>query len=267
MPIKMNTIQEAKPSSGTFNLTKFEYDDASLISENWATDCETEYEDDMSTSSWSSDDDDVYELNDEDQSCAHGMDEYSDTSHQIMKSINPKEFFKYVLNSKGMSPVECPTNSIKNYFLPMTTVNIDSYDTEMSLAIRREDLKTLRRIQKSGRTLQCCNKFHESVVHTVCRRGSIRALKFLVQEGGVSMRLRCESGRTPLHDACWTASPNFDLIKILIEECPEFLYITDNRGYSPLCYVPVEVWGKWCQFLVENHTILLPKSVQMENKI
>merc|ERR1712154_754735 len=89
----------------------------------------------------------------------------------------------------------------------------------------------------------------ESVVHTACRRGAAEVLRFFMDEAGVSVRVKCDCGRTPLHDACWTHRPNFELIKMLITECPDLLIITDNRNFTPLQYVRQEQYPEWRAFL------------------
>ena len=58
-----------------------------------------------------------------------------------------------------------------------------------------------------------------------------------MNEAKVSIRVRDEGGRTPLHDAAWTDRPNFDLVKIILKDSPELMFVKDDRRYSPLSYV------------------------------
>jgi hypothetical protein len=138
---------------------------------------------------------------------------------------------------------------------------ISSYDMDVATAVRNEDLRVLSRIHRKGKTLQCCNRFGESIVHTVCRRGSIKILQFLMDTAQISLKVKCDYGRTPLHDACWTRDPNFELIAIVVKECPDFLWMTDKRGFTPLTYVQRDQWGMWCVFLEEHKLILKPKVI------
>jgi hypothetical protein len=140
-------------------------------------------------------------------------------------------------------------NTTQTFFLPVTAQSIEAYDMQVVQAVRNSDIATLRQLLKSGRTLQCGNKFGESIVHTCCRRGSVDVLKFLLQEAGVSCRVTCDYGRTPLHDACWTSTPNFELVDLLLQQSPDLLHVTDVRGFLPLAYVRQEHWDDWCHYL------------------
>ena len=75
-------------------------------------------------------------------------------------------------------------------------------------------------------------------------------------EANVNIRVCCDSGRTPLHDACWTSKPDFSIVRLLLKECPDFLRIKDKRGFSPLAYVPHGQWGEWGDFLEKNKDLL-----------
>merc|ERR1712125_283841 len=129
----------------------------------------------------------------------------------------------------------------------------------MGDAFRRNDLDAIKSFHCQGRLLQCCNKFGESVIHLTCRRGSYDILNFLIDEAKVSILVRDDSGRTPLHDACWTSTPNYDLITLLLEHCPDLLLISDNRNFTPLNYVPSVLWTKWSKYLEEKKHLLRPK--------
>lgn len=68
-------------------------------------------------------------------------------------------------------------------------------------------------------------------------------------DAGSSVQVSDDFGRTPLHDACWTASPNFETISLLLEKDPWLLSITDCRGSTPLGYVRKAHWAVWNGFL------------------
>jgi ankyrin repeat protein len=97
--------------------------------------------------------------------------------------------------------------------------------------------------------MQCGNKFGETIIHAAARRHSAEVAKFLLDECNVCPRVCCDSGRTPLHDACWTVNPNFDVVTLLLDKCPDLLYITDKRGFTPMQYIRQELWGQWCHYL------------------
>jgi hypothetical protein len=175
---------------------------------------------------------------------------------------NPDDFLKFVVKETfGTCPEKVPSSEIPDYFLQITPEMISSYDMDVATAVRNEDMRVLSRMQRKGKPLQCCNRFGESIVHTVCRRGSTKLLQFLLDRANVSMKVMCDYGRTPLHDACWTRAPNFEMIAIVVEECPDFLWMTDKRGFTPLNYVQKDQWGIWCVFLEEHKLLLKPKVV------
>jgi ankyrin repeat protein len=126
------------------------------------------------------------------------------------------------------------------------------------------DLDMMKEHERTGGTLQCCNKFHESILHTICRRGHVHLLKHILEkkeEGTtkVSIRLRDDYGRTPLHDAAWTDKPNFELVTLLLQACPDLLLIADQRGFTPMAYVGRQRWEEWCVFLEQNKELLTPQ--------
>lgn len=168
--------------------------------------------------------------------------------------IKPEDFLKSLLMYEG---VEFKTFAAlelgDKFFVPVTPEAVAAYDMDVVMDIRNGDVQALRAKKDAGRLLQVCNKFGESVVHTVARRGSsLHVLKFLMEEANVSCQVCCDCGRTPLADACWTSNPNFELIGYLLDKCPDLLYITDTRGFTPLAYASREHYGVWCKFLKER---------------
>jgi ankyrin repeat protein len=91
------------------------------------------------------------------------------------------------------------TLSVANFFHEHTPEQIAAYDNETCGAARSDDLDALRALHRSGKTLQCSNRFGESLIHIACRRGSLPVIAFLLDEAGVSIRVRDDCGRTPLH--------------------------------------------------------------------
>ena len=73
-------------------------------------------------------------------------------------------------------------------------------------------------------------------------------VKFFTEEGKVNIQCRDDFGRTPLHDACWSGAPNFELMDLLISLCPALLLMSDKRGHAPLQYVRREDWPLWINF-------------------
>lgn len=145
---------------------------------------------------------------------------------------------------------------LENFFMEQRFDEI-GYDAEVITAIRNQDIGTLRKMHQAGRSLQCSNRFGESLLHMACRRGFVEVVDFLLHEAGVSIRIRDDYGRTPLHDACWTAEPNFQLMEMLVQEAPQLLWVRDKRNDPPLNYVRREHWPDWTTFLKTQKTNIM----------
>lgn len=141
---------------------------------------------------------------------------------------------------------------LKNFFREPTQEDIESYDVTVIGAVRSRNIETLRTIHSNGKSLHGCNKFGESLIHMACRRGFTDVVKFLVEEAGVNVKIRDDYGRTPLHDACWTTQPHFDLIDLLLLKDPRLLFICDARGFAPFQYTRREHWDRWKLYLRTN---------------
>ena len=51
-------------------------------------------------------------------------------------------------------------------------------------------------------------------------------------------------------------NPNFDLIQFILNQSPELLFITDNRGFTALRYIPQSCWEPWCDFIEDSLSFL-----------
>jgi hypothetical protein len=171
---------------------------------------------------------------------------------------SPKETITNILKKQGRDIhfVHCD-NVPNNYFVKGTT---SSYSTQLMAAVRAGDIETVRYLHDVKHyNLQCANKFQESIVHTVARRGYTDILMYLHSMAGVSLRVCCDGGRNALHDACWTGTPNFDVINIIVNDSPDLFYIMDKRNNSPLDYIPKEAYGAWNEWLHTNVHLLVPR--------
>lgn len=154
---------------------------------------------------------------------------------------------------RHLSRLEAPESA----FLGVTDDRVAAHSKQLTDAARRSDLKELKHLYKEGRNLQACNKFGESIVHIVCRRGNPEVLSFLIDRANVSLMVRDDMCKNPLHDAMWTDKPSFEMVKILMRAAPKLLFAKDKRGMSPLAYIPRPRWGEWCQFLENNKDLVL----------
>jgi len=157
------------------------------------------------------------------------------------------------------SIVKSDSTSFKCYdsFSKPTDKELAAYDIQVVSAIRNCNLQKLKELHQGGKTMNACNQFGESLMHMACRRGDVNIVKFMLSCKDVKVNVRDDYGRTPMHDACWTSTPNFEVMELLLEAVgPELLFVKDVRGHSPFCYARREHWGEWVAFLTKNKEIL-----------
>ena len=68
-------------------------------------------------------------------------------------------------------------------------------------------------------------------------------------EARLSVQVTNDFGRTLLHDACWKSTPNFDTVRMLLDQDLWLPCIVDCRGSAPFCYVRKAHWAAWIKFL------------------
>jgi hypothetical protein len=91
-----------------------------------------------------------------------------------------------------------------------------------------------------------------------------KVAKFFIQDADVPLQVRDDYGRNPMHDACWNAQPNFEVVDMILDICPDLLYIKDRRGFTPLAYARKEDWGKWkSYFSKKSPQMLAPRLIQL----
>ncbi|CAN0366601.1 unnamed protein product, partial [Laminaria digitata] len=76
-----------------------------------------------------------------------------------------------------------------------------------------------------------------------------RACSQVLLSHGGSLRICDDYGKTPLHDAFWTAEPRFDLVSMMLGLDWKLLRAADVRGATPLRYAKKGHWRGWCAFL------------------
>lgn len=186
---------------------------------------------------------------------------------QLNETLNiqkPDSVLKSMIAEKGFDYKTFEALNLKDFFVEVTEDVIKAYEMDVIKAVRENDIETLRDFNQAGRKLQCANKFGDSIVHTACRRGSLEIVQFLLKEAKLSCKVCCDYGRTSLHDACWTSSPNFKVIDELLDACPDLLYTKDKRGFTPLDYARPGQYDDWCKYLSERGADrLLPKELEL----
>ncbi|GFH53509.1 hypothetical protein CTEN210_09985 [Chaetoceros tenuissimus] len=187
------------------------------------------------------------------------VDEADDTEND--EDLDVCALYLEILKSKGyedwsfLSFEDVP----EDFFTTMTQENFDGYTSEILNAVRGNDLEKLRSLNENGHCMQCCNKFGESILHLAARRGNAEVINFLLNEANISSTIKDDYGRTPIHDACWVVSTDFQIIQMFLMQCPDMLLIKDKRGFSPLQYVNKKSKSLWKRFLTENQDLLIPK--------
>jgi hypothetical protein len=172
--------------------------------------------------------------------------------------IRPADFVMSAFKANGVNIAKLALETDATFILP-TEERITAYKSDTLLAVRQDNLEKLRELHAAGANLECCNKFGENLISLACRRGYTDIVEFLVKEAKISLHVRDDYKRTPLHDACWTPEPNFEILDLLIREVPEHLILRDVRGFTPFDYVRANHWSKWVKFLWERKNRLRPK--------
>jgi ankyrin repeat protein len=171
------------------------------------------------------------------------------------RESSPQEYLMDTLKSMGSVVQIYSSLEMKGFFAAPTKEEISAYGIDVITAIGASDIKKLREYHESGRPLKSSNKFGESLLHLACRRGFVDVTSFLIKDAGVTVRVIDDYGRTPLHDACWTCEPNFELFELLVTACPDLLFMRDRRGNTPLEYARREQWGAYIKFLSERQEL------------
>lgn len=163
-----------------------------------------------------------------------------------------------LLSSYGLQARTFQSDDLPGFFQEVHENDLKAYDSDALNAIRTSDMETLREFLRQGRPLKCSNQFGESLLHLACRKGLVQVVKFLLVEAGVPANVRDDMGRSPLHDAFWTPSPNFELVDVILQQCPDLLLICDKRGHPPLAYTRKDHWKVWNQYLQSRQHLLKP---------
>merc|ERR1712238_190721 len=104
--------------------------------------------------------------------------------------------------------------------------------------------------------LRSCNQFGENLLHLACRMGiQLEILEYLLEEAQVKVNVRDRFGRTPLHNACMSALPNFQNLDYLIACQPRMVLFEDDNGKIPFDLIPQRCFERWTRFLSEQNIL------------
>jgi ankyrin repeat protein len=174
------------------------------------------------------------------------------------ENSSPQEYLMEIVKNRGIDVQIQDSLQIQGFFSEYTEEEVSFYNADVLNAIRNQDIGKLREFHASGRPLKCSNSFGESLIHMACRRGFFDVVSFLIREAKVPVRVRDDYGRTILHDAAWTCEPNFELLELILTECPDLLYMRDRRGDTPISYARKSHWHAWKKFLKQNADLVIP---------
>lgn len=147
---------------------------------------------------------------------------------------------------------------LDDFFSAVTDEQMANYSMNVVGLARDNKVSDLREFYqgKGFEALDCYNRFGEGLLNLTCRRGFAEMTNFLLTEAGLSVRVRDDYGRTPLHDACWNAEPQLEIARWIIERDPSLFLVADRRGYSPFQYARKSDWAVWRKFLFDNRSCL-----------
>lgn len=178
-----------------------------------------------------------------------------------VEAQKPKGFLKSNLLSLGVETTFTSCQDVPEFFLEPQDSEVDAYGHDLLNAVRNQDLELLEKFHKEGRPLKCSNQFGESLLHLACRKSFAKVTRFLVEHARVPFNVKDDFGRNPCHDACWTISPNWELMDLIVEKCPDLFFVEDVRGHTPLDYVRMEHWPVWIEYLTEKGASMTPKTL------
>jgi len=143
------------------------------------------------------------------------------------------------------------------YFEPYEESEIDM---DLLKAVREGDLEKLRSLMNGKQKdydLEARNQSGENLVHMACRVTgiSVDVLKFLVDDAKVQPNVRDRFGRTPLHNACMSAIPNFNNIDYIMKKAPKLTVFEDDKNKVPFDLIPQRCFERWTRFLSEKHIL------------
>lgn len=174
-----------------------------------------------------------------------------------LPSMSPHAYLQKLLVSRGYSTKHyCSLEG--GYYCRPTPLQCASYGIRVVSAVRTSNVELIDALLSAGLSSNPCNKFGESILHMVCRRGEHALLKVLLDHGS-TIQVSDDFGRTPLHDACWTAKPCFKSVEMLLERDLRLLHIVDCRGSPPLEYVKKESWSAWVDFFERKKEVYWPQ--------
>jgi hypothetical protein len=162
---------------------------------------------------------------------------------------SPQEFLDSALEARGYS-TKCYTTTNSGYRNAATPLQLASYDAHIlkMVVINKDQHHALIDMLTCGISPNACNKFGESLLHTVCKFGQDKLLKIFL-DCGADIQISDGAGRTPMHEVCRRPRPSFKTFELLLQQDARLLHMQDAAGAAPLSFVRVEQYSAWNEFL------------------
>jgi len=126
---------------------------------------------------------------------------------------------------------------------------------------------SIREKKNTGIDLKTCNQFGENLLHLACRMGiHLEIIEFLIEDAHVKLNVRDRFGRTPLHNACMSALPQFHNINYVISQQPRMVLFEDDTGKIPFDLIPPRCFERWTRFLSEQNILQRVVAAELEWK-
>jgi hypothetical protein len=170
-------------------------------------------------------------------------------------NVHPDAFLADLIEAMFCQKLQVkPCLELKDFFPVITEDQMKAYTVEVTTIARSNDVAKLRDFfQQQGKAaLDCYNRFGEGLLNLACRRGFRDMAQFLMSEVELSVRVRDDYGRTPLHDACWNPEPQLEICSWIIARDPSLFLIADKRGFTPFQYARPGDWIIWRRFLFDH---------------
>jgi len=177
--------------------------------------------------------------------------------------MSPSVYLSAALSNKGI-PSRISHLSLEQalYFEPYCESQIPS---KVLRALRTNDYNNFEGMEIEQLWRQR-NSFGESLMHIVCRSG-LASSEFLIEQVKVPLNVRDKFGRSPLHNACLAAIPDFKAVALILKTAPKLVLFEDNKGRTPFDYISARNRSKWSRFLSEDGILTqLQAALEKETK-
>ena len=174
---------------------------------------------------------------------------------------SPSQLLQFMLQGISMEPFEMDSIWNKYFAIESTkpTVVVESFPAKLQKKVLRHDnLEKLKTIVEQGLVdLKSSTATGETMLALACREGATTIVEYLIKEVGVPVKVRDQTGKTPLHEVCWhTHPPNFEIVSLLLCQAPELILARDDRHFTALDYIPLKCRNEWCLYLERKASYL-----------